>query len=178
LGSSLKAPHAREIEWEVLPPEAKERRASVEPLFKWLALIMDEFLCLPGTKFRFGLDPIIGLIPGLGDTASAIVSALALIQAARRGVPKVLLARMSLNILVNELIGIIPGIGDAFSFWFKSNTRNYRLLKEHIDRPTRSRRSDWIFVGGVLGLLFLIVCAGILVSLFVLQKMLELLGRP
>ena len=113
---------------------------------------MDEFLRIPGTKFRFGLDPIIGLFPGLGDTASAIVSALALVQAARRGVPKVLLARMSLNILINELVGIIPGIGDAFSFWFKSNTRNYRLLQEHIGRPTRSRKSDWIFVAIVLGL--------------------------
>jgi hypothetical protein len=177
LDRSLKPPPPREVEWEVLPPEEKERRASVESLFKWLALIMDEFVRLPGTKFRFGLDPIIGLIPGLGDTASAIVSALALIQAARRGVPKVLLARMSLNILINELVGIIPGIGDAFSFWFKSNTRNYRLLQEHIDRPTRSRRSDWLFVSIVLGLLFLIVCAGILVSLFILQKILELLGR-
>jgi hypothetical protein len=149
----------------------------LEPLFKWLALIMDEFLRVPGTKFRFGLDPIIGLFPGLGDTASAIVSALALIQAARRGVPKVLLARMSLNILINELIGIIPGIGDAFSFWFKSNTRNYRLLQEHIGQPTRSRKSDWIFVGVVLGLLFLIVCAGLLVSFFVLQLILKTLNH-
>jgi hypothetical protein len=137
---------------------------------------MDEFLRIPGTKFRFGLDPIIGLFPGLGDTASAIVSALALVQAARRGVPKVLLARMSLNILINELVGIIPGIGDAFSFWFKSNTRNYRLLQEHIDRPTRSRKSDWIFVGVVLGLLFVIVCAGLLVSFFVLQLILKALN--
>jgi len=138
---------------------------------------MDEFLRLPGTKFRFGLDPIIGLLPGLGDTASAIVSALALIQAARRGVPKILLVRMSLNILINELVGIIPGIGDAFSFWFKSNTRNYRLLQEHIGRPTRSRKSDWVFVGLVLGLLFVIVCAGLLVSFFVLQQILKALNH-
>lgn len=137
---------------------------------------MDEFLRVPGTKFRFGLDPIIGLLPGVGDTASAFISALALIQAARRGVPKILLARMSLNILVNEIVGIIPALGDAFSFWFKSNARNYRLLQQHIDRPTRSRKSDWIFVGAVLVLLFLIVCAGLLVSFFVLQQILKLLG--
>ena len=173
---AVKPPHAREVEWEVLPPEEKQRRASLEPLFKWLALIMDEFLRVPGTKFRFGLDPIIGLLPGLGDTASAFISALALIQAARRGVPKILLARMSLNILVNEIVGIIPALGDAFSFWFKSNARNYRLLQQHIDRPTRSRKSDWIFVGAVLVLLFLIVCAGLLVSFWVLQQILKLLG--
>ena len=165
-----------EPEWELLPPEEKERRASLEPLFKWLALIMDDFLRVPGTKFRVGLDPIIGLIPGLGDTASAIVSALALIQAARRGVPKILLARMSMNILINELVGIIPGVGDAFSFWFKSNARNYKLLQQHIDRPARSRQSDWIFVFGVLAVLFVVVLAGLFVSLFVLQELFRLAG--
>src|SRR6187431_735696 len=97
-----------DAEWEVLPPEEKRKRQGLEPLFKWLALIMDEIVRIPGTKFRFGLDPLIGLIPGIGDTSSALVSAFALIQAARLGVPKILLARMSLNILVNEVIGIIP----------------------------------------------------------------------
>jgi len=166
-----------EPEWELLPPEEKQRRASLEPLFKWLALIMDDFLRVPGTKFRIGLDPLIGLVPGLGDTASAIVSALALIQAARRGIPKILLARMAVNILVNELVGIIPGLGDAFSFWFKSNARNYRLLQQHMGEPSRSRKSDWIFVGAILGVLFLVVCGGLLVSIFVLQEIFNLLSR-
>jgi hypothetical protein len=164
-----------EAEWEVLPPEEKARRAPLEPLFRWLALIMDDFLRVPGTRFRFGLDPIIGLIPGLGDTASALVSALALIEAARRGVPKILLARMSLNILLNEVVGIIPGVGDVFSFWFKSNARNYDLLREHIGQPVRSKKSDWVFVGAVLGLLGLIVLAGLLATFFVLHELLELL---
>jgi hypothetical protein len=157
------------MDWEVLPPEQKEERAALEPFFKWLALIMDDLLRLPGTKFRFGLDPIIGLLPGLGDTASAIVSALALIYAARSGVPKILLARMATNILINELVGIVPGVGDAFSFWFKSNARNYQLLKRHIGMPQQSRKSDWIFVIVVLSLLFLIVFAGLLVSFLIIQ---------
>jgi hypothetical protein len=159
-----------DAEWELLPPEEKEKRASLDPLFKWIAVVMDDFLRVPGTKFRFGLDPIIGLLPGIGDTSSAIVSAFALISAARRGVPKILLARMSLNILINEVVGIIPGLGDAFSFWFKSNARNYELLKKYSTVPGRSRKSDWIFVIAVLVLLFLIVCAGLLVSFFVLQE--------
>ena len=75
---------------------------------------MDNFLRFPGTKLRFGLDPIIGLIPGIGDAASAIISTLALIHAARYRLPKILLVRMALNILINELVGIIPGLGDAF----------------------------------------------------------------
>ena len=165
-------------EWELLPPEEKEKRTSLDPLFKWIAFIMDDFLRIPGTKFRFGLDPIIGLLPGIGDTGSAIVSALALIAAARRGIPKILLARMSLNILINELVGIIPGVGDAFSFWFKSNARNYELLKNYSAVPGRSRKSDWIFMIAVLAVLFVIVCAGLLVSFLVLQQIGKLLtGR-
>jgi hypothetical protein len=164
------------LEWEVLPPEKKRNRTQLEPLFRWLALIMDEFLRLPGTKFRFGLDPIIGLFPGIGDTASALVSAFALLQAARSGLPKIVLARMSLNILINELVGIIPGIGDAFSFWFKSNVRNYRILQEHASGTRKTRQSDWIFVIIVLALLFLIVGAGIAVSIFILHELLRFLG--
>lgn len=163
----------QEVEWEVLPPEQEARKSQVEPLFKWLAVVMDDFLRIPGTRFKFGLDPLIGLIPGLGDTASAVASALSLIYAARCGVPKVLLARMGLNILINEIIGIIPGIGDAFSFWFKSNKRNYDLLQRYWGAPRQPRTSDWVFVGIVLGILALIVITGIAVSLFVLQELVK-----
>ena len=90
-----------------------------------------------------------------GTPASAFISAFALLQAARSGLPKIVLARMSLNILINELVGIIPGIGDAFSFWFKSNARNYRILQEHATGTRKTQRSDWIFVIAVLVLLFL-----------------------
>ena len=128
---------------EVLPSEDESRsqrtRASVESRFRWLALIMDDLLRVPGTKLRFGLDPIIGLLPGIGDVTSAIVSAIAFIHAARSGVPKILLARMAMNILINELVGIIPGLGDAFSFWFKSNVRNYELLRRYSAAPAGSR---------------------------------------
>lgn len=161
----------------MLPPESKRGSAQLEPLFRWIALLMDDLLRIPGTKLRFGIDPLIGLIPGLGDTGAALVSAVALIQAARHGLPKIILARMSLNILVNELIGIIPGIGDAFSFWFKSNARNHQLLKEHMGAPRKSDRSDWIFVIGVLLALFVIVCAGIAVSFFMLQQLLRLFAN-
>ena len=168
------------FEWEVLPPEdrsgSRRTSASLEPLFRWLALIMDEFLRFPGTKIRFGLDPIIGLLPGIGDVSSAIISAVALIHAARYGVPKILLARMATNILINELVGIIPGLGDAFSFWFKSNVRNYKLLRRYSAAPTRSRKGDWIFLVAVLSLLFVIVCTGLIVSLLVLQAMWQLIA--
>lgn len=165
---------AEEVEWEVLPPEEKRKRAGVEPLFRWLALVMDQAISLPGTKLRFGLDPIIGLIPGLGDTISTVISAASLIYAARCGVPKILLARMSVNILVNDVIGLIPGVGDAFSFWFKSNQRNYDLLREHLSKPQKPRRSDWLFTFGILALLFLVFAAGLVISYFVIRALLKM----
>ncbi len=167
-------PPVEEPEFEVLPPESGGKQA-VEPLFRWIATLMDNLIRVPGTKVRFGIDPLIGLIPGLGDTGSAMVSALALIQAARHGLPKIVLARMSVNILLNELIGIVPVVGDAFSFWFKSNARNHELVKQHISGARRATRGDWIFVFGVLVLLSLVVCVGIAVSLFVLQQLVHLL---
>lgn len=169
-------PPLQEVEFEVLPPERGGKQA-VEPLFRWIALLMDNFVRVPGTQFRFGLDPLIGLIPGLGDTGSAMVSAIALIQAARNGIPKIVLGRMATNILLNELIGIVPVVGDAFSFWFKSNARNYELLKQHTAGTRKASRSDWIFVFAVLVALAVIVAVGIAVSLFVLQQLLQLVTQ-
>ncbi len=170
----MKARDVIDAEWEVLPPEEKAKRQQVEPLFRWLALVMDNLLRLPGTQFRFGLDPLIGLIPGLGDTGSTIISAMALLAAARRGLPKILLARMSLNILINEAVGIIPIVGDAFSFWFKSNARNYDLLRQHTAAPRASTTSDWIFVGLVLIALVGILVVSLLVSFWLLTQIAHL----
>ena len=167
-----------EVDWEVLPPEEKAKRKGLEPLFKWLAYIMDEVIRVPGTQFRFGLDPLLGLIPGIGDTSSAMVSAVALIQAVRLGVPKILLGRMAMNILVNEVIGVIPVAGDAFSFWFKSNARNYDIIKHHRLGTKPPGATDWLFVIGILFALFLVVCAGIAVSFLILGAMVRMLfGR-
>jgi len=160
-----------DVDWEVLPPEEKRKRQGLEPIFKWLAYVMDEVVRVPGTKFRFGLDPLLGLIPGIGDTSSALVSAFALVQAVRVGVPKVLLMRMALNVLVNEVIGVVPVVGDAFSFWFKSNARNYEIIKTHRLGTSVAKKSDWIFVIGFLALLVAVVCVGIAISLFALAAL-------
>ena len=174
MADQIESAARQEAEWEVLPPERKDARQELEPLFRWIALLMDDLIRLPGTRFRIGIDPLIGLIPGIGDTGSAMVSAIALIQAARRGLPKIILARMATNILLNELIGIVPVAGDAFSFWFKSNARNHKLIKEYTGGHRKAGRGDWIFVLGILIALGVIVCAGIVVSLFVLQQLIKL----
>lgn len=161
-------PPLQEVDWEVLPPEEKRKRQGLEPIFRWLAYIMDDVVRVPGTQFRFGLDPLLGLIPGIGDTSSALVSAFALIQAVRLGVPKILLLKMALNVLVNEVIGVVPVVGDAFSFWFKSNARNYEIIKNHRLGTSPPKRSDWLFVIGILFALVMIVCVGIAISFLVL----------
>ena len=175
-GGRRPPPQKEADEWEVLPPEGKGAEKPVEPLFRFIALIMDNLVRVPGTNFRIGLDPLLGLIPGVGDTSSAVVSALALVQAARQGMPKIVLARMALNILLNELIGIVPVIGDAFSFWFKSNARNYELVKQHASGSRTAKRSDWVFVIGVIILLAILVVTGLAVSFWLLQQLFKALG--
>ncbi|MGZ5018993.1 MAG: DUF4112 domain-containing protein, partial [Chthoniobacterales bacterium] len=78
--------------------------------------------------------------------------------------------------LLNEVIGIVPIVGDAFSFWFKSNTRNHQLVKEYIGGRRTARTSDWVFVLGILLALGVIVAAGLFVSLFLIQQLLKLLS--
>ncbi len=168
-------PKSKTVDWEVLPPERTDAQP-VEPLFRWIALLMDNLVRVPGTRFRIGIDPLIGLIPGIGDTGSAIVSAVALLQAARQGLPKIILARMAVNILLNEFIGIVPVVGDAFSFWFKSNARNHQLIKDYTGGRRTAGRSDWIFVFGILILLGVLVAAGITVSFYLVQQLIRLLA--
>jgi Domain of unknown function (DUF4112) len=134
--------NVQEIQAELLPPAPKER----DEFARLLAYILDDLIPIPGTKYRVGLDPLIGLIPGLGDTSTAAFSSLILVHALRAGVPKVVLARMALNILINSIIGALPGLGDLFSAWFKSNQRNYGLLRRHSAGARISTVSDWIFL--------------------------------
>ena len=98
---------------------------------EWLAKLMDSQFLIPGTKIRFGLDAIIGLIPGAGDFASFIVSAIMLSTLSKRGASGYLLARMTANIVVDALVGAIPVLGDIFDVAFKANERNLKLMKEH-----------------------------------------------
>src|SRR5437016_10900564 len=152
LPQSGQRPPLQDLEWEILPPEDRHRRKSVEPIFKWVALIMDRLIRIPGVKRRLGLNPILDLIPGFGDIAAALISVSVLVYGIRHGIPKILLGRMALNVLINEVVGIIPVVGSVFAFWFQANTRNYDLVRDHLDTPSRSTTRDKIFVSAVLGL--------------------------
>ncbi len=124
-------------------PVRLEREESLSAL---IARLMDTAFVIPGTKIRFGLDAIIGLFPGIGDSIGALISSVLLAQAARAGVPKIILARMAGNIFLNTVVGAIPILGDVFSVLYRSNVKNYALLQAHAGRSRPSTARDWIFV--------------------------------
>lgn len=95
-----------------------------------LARLLDSSIQVPGTRFRIGIDPLIGLVPGVGDIAAAALSAVIVVHAQRLGAPKSVLARMIGNIAIDWLIGTIPVLGDLFDFGFKCNMRNAQLLEK------------------------------------------------
>ena len=123
----------------------------VDPFVALVARLMDEMFVIPGTNIRFGLDPLIGLLPGLGTTASAAVSLALIALSSRRRVPKIILARMALNVLLNAALDAVPVVGDALSIFFRSNSRNYELLRKHAGTARAATRGDWLFLLALLG---------------------------
>ena len=138
---------------------------------------MDRLIRIPGVQKRLGLNPILDLVPGFGDIASGLISVSVLLYGIRRGIPKILLGRMALNVLINEVIGIVPVIGSIFAFWFTANTRNYELLRQHLDTPRRSTKGDKIFVGLILGLGILVILAGIVGTFFIFHELAKLIAN-
>lgn len=141
---------AREVEFEVLGKEKPGMDEKDDPFIALIAQLMDSAFVIPGTNIRFGLDPIIGLIPALGATASSFVSLVMIALSARRGVPKVVLARMAANVLINAAIDSVPILGDVGSVFFRSNARNYELLRKHAGAARASTKGDWLFLGALL----------------------------
>lgn len=165
-----------EVEWEVLPPEDRSKpRSSTESVFQFVSLVMDRLIRIPGLKKRLGLNPIVDLVPGFGDIAAALVSVSVLVYGIRRGIPKIVLGRMALNVLINEVVGLIPIVGSAFAFWFQANTRNYEMVRGHLDTPGRSTRGDKVFVGVILGLIVLTILGSILGTFLMLHEFAKLL---
>ncbi|TQV81782.1 DUF4112 domain-containing protein [Denitrobaculum tricleocarpae] len=102
-----------------------------------LAGLLDSQFGIPGTKLRFGLDAILGLLPGVGDSVGALLSLYIVAQAWAKGAPFTLILRMLWNILVDTVIGAVPLVGDLFDAAYKSNNRNVRLLKDHLETVAR-----------------------------------------
>ena len=97
-----------------------------------LAYWLDDRFRIPGTRRRVGLDGLLGLIPGIGDTATALVASYIVLEAARLGVPKAMLARMLANVGIDYIVGLVPLVGDLADFAWKANRRNARMLHDHL----------------------------------------------
>jgi hypothetical protein len=123
----------------------KDKGLRIQLLRRW-ARLLDSAFRMPGTNFRFGLDPLIGLIPGIGDLVSPIFGVLIIWHAASLRVPKVIIARMAINAVVDGVVGAVPVFGDAMDFAWRANEWNMALLERHAvpGRPPSS--SDYLFV--------------------------------
>lgn len=155
----------------------KPQPVEIERSLDRLSHLLDGLFRIPGTGWRFGLDALLGLVPGVGDTLTSLASFYILASGVRYRVPKVTLLRMGINIGLDYLVGVVPVLGDLFDAWWKSNERNVKLLRERATvsgaEAKEGRKSDWIFVGVII-----LILIGLLVgSLFVAVYILKLVGQ-
>lgn len=146
-------------------PASRMRRVRV------LAQLLDNSITIPGTNRKIGLDPIVGLIPGVGDLIGAVLSAYIILEAARADVSGFMLVRMVMNVGFDTLLGSIPLVGDVFDAAWKSNTKNVAMLERHVAKQTsQSARGRGYSAGAVVLTaiaLLLIIGIGLLLGIFV-----------
>jgi hypothetical protein len=142
-------------------PDSQERMQRLRAI----AWLLDNSIPLPG-GFRIGVDALIGLIPGLGDAAGALISAYIVNEARSLGAPRSVLLRMMGNVMIETVIGSIPVAGDLFDAAFKANSRNLALLARYQLDPIGSRRSSRLFVVGFF--LMLAICVALMIAIPVL----------
>jgi hypothetical protein len=133
-----------------------------------LEILLDEAFRIPGTGIRFGIDGIIGLVPGLGDVLAGILSLVIPLAAWARGVPYITLIRMAANLAIGVLLGSIPILGDIFDIAWKANRRNYRLLRLHLPEPHRHTARDWAFLAALASGLALIFALPVIVFVWLI----------
>jgi len=146
--------------------------------YRALTRLADEAIRVPIIGTRIGLDPLMGLIPGVGDLAGGVLAAYGLLVGWRAGAPGSVLTRMMLNIGIDTLVGEVPFLGDLFDFGFKSNTRNYRLLEQYLDRPAPTNRESRLLLLGLLISLLVVLGAGIWVTVKLAGLIFHALGSP
>jgi hypothetical protein len=124
-----------------------------------IAQLLDSAFVVPGTSMRIGLDPIVGLIPGIGDLVSPLFTIGILWQARELGIPRVVQLRMIFNVAIDTVLGLVPVIGDLFDFAWKANDMNMVLLDRHAREEHRAAAGDWLFVAAMILLLVVIAAA-------------------
>jgi hypothetical protein len=145
---------------------------SIQRLRK-LSRLLDNAIAIPGTTFRIGLDPVLGLIPGAGDFVGTALSAYIVIEAARLGIPRAALGKMVSNILLESLVGAIPVVGDWFDFAWKANTKNMELLEAHLGVSPESQKVNRWFIFLLVAGLFIVGIGLVTFSVLVIKLLLN-----
>lgn len=148
-----------------------ETHPRVDPLIESIAHWMDQAFTVPGGRFRFGFDGVLGLIPGVGDVISTAFSGLLIWRAVQAGVPKAAIGRMMVNVAVDSAVGLIPFLGDLFDFVYKANTRNLHIYRQAL-RGERDNRRDVLFLAGVGVVLAALIAVPIVAIAVTLQWLL------
>jgi len=160
------------------PKESIEIERSLDQLSRY----MDGMFRIPGVGWRFGLDAIVGLIPGVGDLATTAVSFYILTSAVRYRVPKITLLRMGLNLGIDYVVGSLPVVGDLFDAWWKSNQMNVELLKQRAtvsaEEARSGRLSDWLFLLIIMLVLVALLLGSLAAVYFILRFVAANLGSP
>jgi len=130
---------------------------------------LDAGFRIPGTSIRFGLDPILGLIPGAGDAAGAVLAGWIFVEAIRLGASRATLIRIAGNVALDAGVGAVPILGDIFDVAWKANLRNVALLERHLIAPQRAQRADRFFIACLIGGVMLVI-AGVLTLGIVLTR--------
>jgi len=152
-----------------VPSRAPGNPAALDALRRW-AVLLDSAFRIPGTRIRFGLDAIVGLIPGLGDISTPAFAALLLLQAVRMRLPAVVQVRMVINAGLDMLLGLVPILGDLVDIGWKANLRNLALLERHARPGAPPSRGDYVFVAICVGLLALIAIAPVVLLVWLLKS--------
>jgi hypothetical protein len=143
-------------------PRASTLDPAVHERLRRFAYWLDEGIRIPGTRIRIGLDPILGLIPGAGDAAGAILAGAVVVESLRQRISRYAILRMAANIAIDTIVGAVPIIGDLFDAGWKGNQRNLAILERHLAEPSVSKHADRTFVL-LIGVGLLVVCLTVIV---------------
>ena len=139
-----------------------------------LAQLWDSAIRIPGTQVRVGLDPLVGLVPGLGDAAGALVAAYIVLEAARFDVPGATLLRMLANVAIDALVGTVPVLGDIFDVAWRANLKNVALIEHHLADPHGARRASRVWIVVVIAVLVLLALLGVAAGWLLARALLRL----
>jgi hypothetical protein len=138
------------------------------PLLRRWAELLDSRFVIPGTSIRFGLDPIISLLPVVGELASPAFAMMLLVQGTRQRVPRIILFRMLFNALIDAVIGAVPLLGSVGDIFWRANARNLALLERYARPGHQPTRGDYAFVFGMAALFGALIAIPVLIGLWLL----------